>query len=297
MIALFGASGFVGSHLTKILQDYYVINLRNTDWKNDIMSTTDVFINCVGKAHDHRNIATEQDFYHANVYLLKDVFTSFLESNAQLLIHISSIAAVEEKQRTEIITEISISNPLSFYGKSKRIGEEFLLEQLSKTNKKIIILRPSMIHGEGDKGNLKLLYNMILKGIPYPLGAYKNSRTFVSIDNLLFCISEIIKNKPKIKSGIYNIVDDEPLSTTEIIKLIGTVRNKKTHIIALPKWIINLVAKIGDVISLPINSKKLEKLTSTLLVSNDKIKKELNLQKLPLSATQGLEKTIKSFNN
>lgn len=94
--------------------------------------------------------------------------------------------------------------------------------------KKIIILRPPLVHGEGDKGNLELLYKFISKGIPYPLSAFQNSRSFLSIDNFIFFLKEIISNQDKLDSGIYHIADDEVLSTKEILEIIKRVENKKS---------------------------------------------------------------------
>lgn len=197
--------------------------------------------------------------------------------------------------REELISEESVCRPVSYYGKSKRKAEEFLLGQQLPEGKKVLILRPSMIHGEGDKGNLTLLYKIISRGIPYPLGAFDNSRTFASVDNVVFLINEIIAQKDNMASGVYNICDDQPLSTRKIIEIIGKVRQSNPPVWKIPKSLINLMSKIGDVASLPLNSKRLGKMTSNLLVSNVKIKKALGINDLPLSAEQGMIKTIKSF--
>ena len=298
MIALFGASGFLGTNLRAFLRvEHYSVNIRNKFWQEQISLNTNIFINCIGKAHDHNGTATEHDFYFANYELVKVLFEEFLKSNAQIFIHISSIAAVEENERKEVLTEDSVGNPHSHYGKSKKAAEEYLLKQSLPSGKKIFILRPTMIHGEGDKGNLTLLYKIISKGIPYPLGAFKNSRTFVSVDNVAFLMNEIIKKYKEIEGGIYHITDDEPLSTQKIIKIIGTVKGKKPLILSPPKFLINVLAKFGDMISLPINSKRLKKMTSNLIVSNQKIKTALNIDSLPITAEEGMKKTIESFNN
>lgn len=293
---IFGASGFLGTHLKKNLSGNVApVSLREKDWLSKLPEDADVFINCIGKAHDHKGTATEHDFYFANYELAKVLFEEFLKSNAQLFIHISSIAAVEENERTEVLTENSVGNPQSHYGKSKKAAEEYLLKQNIPLGKKLVILRPTMIHGEGDKGNLTLLYKIISKGIPYPLGVFKNSRTFISIDNVVFFIDEIIEKHPEMKGGIYHITDDEPLSTQKIIEIIGEAKGKKPIILSPPKFLINSLAKMGDMISLPINSKRLKKMTSNLIVSNQKIKTALNIDSLPVSAEEGMRKTIESF--
>ena len=295
-IIIFGASGFLGTQLKKnLLGNIVPISLREKDWLSNLSKVADVFINCIGKAHDHKGTATEHDFYFANYELVKVLFEEFLKSNAQIFIHISSIAAVEENERTEVLTENSVGNPQSHYGKSKKAAEEYLLKQSLPSGKKIFILRPTMIHGEGDKGNLTLLYKIISKGIPYPLGAFQNSRTFISVDNVVFLINEIIKKHTEMKGGVYHITDDEPLSTQKIIEIIGTAKGKKPLILSPPKFLINGLAKMGDMISLPINSKRLKKMTSNLIVSNQKIKTALNIDSLPISAEEGMKKTIESF--
>lgn len=293
---LFGSNGFLGSHLQSKLEGEVIgVNIRQQNWQENIPDDAHVFINCIGKAHDHKGTATEDDFYFANYELVMVIFEEFLKSNAQLFIHISSIAAVEENERKEVLTEDSVGNPQSHYGKSKKAAEEYLLKQILPSGKKLLILRPTMIHGEGDKGNLTLLYKIISKGIPYPLGAFQNSRTFISVDNVVFLMNEIIKKLKEIEDGIYHITDDEPLSTQKIIEIIGTVKGKKPLILSPPKFLINSFAKMGDMIPLPINSKRLKKMTSNLIVSNQKIKTALKIENLPLSAEEGLIKTVKSF--
>lgn len=296
-IALFGSTGFVGQHLLDGLEAEIIpVNIRKIAWESQIPADVDAFINCIGKAHDHKSEAGEQDFYFSNYDLVKEMFTAFLESSAKLFIHLSSIAAVEEISADIPLTEDATSNSTSLYGKSKRKAEEWLLEQQLPPNKKLIILRPPMIHGEGDKGSLKLLYNMVSKGIPYPLAAFENQRSFITVENVLFFIERIIENKDNLESGIYHIADDEPISTNQIIEIINDVENGNNFKFALPTFLVNALAKIGDMVSFfPLNSVKLKKMTSNLLVSNQKIKTALNINKLPLSAEEGLIKTVKSF--
>ena len=209
---LFGSNGFLGSHLKSKLDGEVIgVNIRQQNWQENIPDDAHVFINCIGKAHDHKGTATEKDFYEANVEVVKTLFDEFLKSDAKLLIHISSIAAVEENERKEVLTEDSVGNPQSHYGKSKKAAEEYLLKQSLPSGKKIFILRPTMIHGEGDKGNLTQFYKWVSKGFPYPLGAFESSRSLVSVDNVVYIIDEILKQRHKVSSGVYIIADDSNL--------------------------------------------------------------------------------------
>ncbi|WP_291066238.1 MULTISPECIES: NAD-dependent epimerase/dehydratase family protein [unclassified Empedobacter] len=296
-ILIFGSTGFIGKNLVSFLQTNYVVNeisLRDVNWKNKI-NNQDVFINLIGKAHDNKGIAKAEDFYFANVELTKQIFDTFVNSNAKILIHISSLAALEELESEKALDEEANSNPQSFYGKSKRAAEEWLLEQSLPSNKKVIILRPPMVHGPGDKGNLGLLYKLISKGIPYPLASFDNKRSFISIDNLSFFVKEIIEKQYLLQSGIYHITDDEPISTMQIINVIKKVESRDVMNLSIPKFIVKGLAMVGDVIPIPLNSLRLKKMTSNLILSNQKIKTALNIKQLPLSAEEGIIKTIKSF--
>lgn len=296
-ITLFGASGFIGKNLMKELQQKSAvsqISVRKEDWKQDLFDS-DIYINLVGKAHNHNGEAREEDFYQVNVNLLKDIFESFINSKAKLFIHISSIAALEEFESSHELTETDECNPDSWYGKSKRLAEEWLVTQNLPADKKLIIIRPPMVHGAGDKGSLGLLYKLISKGIPYPLASFENKRSFISIDNFSFFINEIVNNAEKLPNGIYHIADDESISTSEIIEIIKQVEQKNTPNLSLPKFLVKAIAKVGDVLPIPLNSLRLKKMTSDLTVSNQKIKSALGIDKLPLSAEEGLIKTIKSF--
>lgn len=296
-VVILGSSGFLGRNLSGVFPTSRGLSLRNATWRDNVLNGTDILINLVGKAHDHKGEAKEEDFYYANFELTKQVFEAFIDSPAKLLIHISSIAAVEEVGATDELIEGSSCKPESWYGKSKREAEQWLLEQRLPQDKKLIILRPPMVHGMGDKGSLGLLYNLISKGIPYPLAAFNNKRSFISIDNFTFLIKEIIKNHDRLTSGIYHIADDEPIATKKIIQIIKKTTGKNVINLSLPRFFVRGIAKVGDIIPIPLNSKRLKKMTSDLLVSNEKIKKVLDVQHLPLSAEEGMIKTIRSFSS
>jgi nucleoside-diphosphate-sugar epimerase len=152
-----------------------------------------------------------------------------------------------------------------------------------------------MIHGPGNKGNLNLLFKIVSKGLPWPLGAFENKRSFCSIDNLCFIINELIENE-NIPTGIYNIADDIPLSTNKLIRLISESQGKKPLIWDIPKFIIKIISLFGDLLHLPLNTERLSKLTETYIVSNVKIKKAIN-KPLPVNTEDSLLKTFISFNH
>lgn len=290
-----GSSGFIGQNLLSVLEGSAGLSLRSEGWQDHLFSAS-VIINLIGKAHDHKGTATKTDYYHTNLDLAKEIFKAFrASSTARLMIHVSSIAAVEEFVSDKPLTEEHNGFPSSWFGQSKRAAEEWLLSQQLPQDKKLIILRPPMVHGPREKGNLGLLYKLISKGIPYPLASFNNRRSFLSVDNFCYIINQVIQKRNLLKSGVYHIADDEYISTNEIIEIIKNVTGKNVLNLTLPKLIIWGIAKIGDFIPIPLNSKRLKKMTGNLTVCNQKIKKALGIEKLPLSAKEGLMKTITSF--
>mgnify|MGYP003295661452 FL=1 len=192
-----------------------------------------------------------------------------------------------------VLTEGVVPSPVGPYGESKIKAEEYVLGHDLPKDKQVYIFRPCMIHGPGNKGNLNLLYSVVRKGIPWPLGAFENRRTFTSIENICFAVNGVLtKNVP---SGIYNMGDDEALSTNELIEEICKSLGKKAHIWRLPKGLMTGIAKVGGWLHLPLNPDRLQKLTENYVSSNEKIKKALGIEKMPVDARKGLQRTLESF--
>ena len=288
-IFITGSSGFVGTNLISKFSHYYFIRYKKND---TIEIKQEIVLHLAGKAHDLRQITNESDYYNINTELTKKVFDVFLDSNAKVFITISSVKAVADVLNS-IINEDDNPNPITHYGKSKLLAEKYILSKSIPNGKRVYILRPCMIHGPGNKGNLNLLYKLVATGLPWPLGSFDNQRSFCSIDNLCFIINELIEND-NIPSGVYNIADDEPLSTNMIINLISNSLNKKIKIWKIPKFLIKTISNFGDVFNLPLNTERLNKLTESYIVSNSKIKLAIN-KTLPLSSKDGMIKTLNSF--
>ncbi|WP_134090025.1 NAD-dependent epimerase/dehydratase family protein [Olivibacter sp. XZL3] len=292
-----GPSGFVGRNLAEVFAGRYELfpfSLNRDDWTGKWPNDVDVVVHLAGKAHDVKKVARPEDYIEINTNLTKRVFTEFLASSARDFIFLSSVKAIADTVENSPLTEEAPPRPLTPYGRSKLQAEEYLLSKALPPDKRLFILRPCMIHGPGNKGNLNLLYSVVKKGIPYPLGAFTNLRSFLSIGNLLFVIESII-NKSEIPSGVYNVADDTPLSTTEVIKVIGEVSGKKVRIYSPNKGLIRALARIGDILHLPFNSERLKKMTESYIVSNEKIKRAIDIESLPISSREGLKNTIKSF--
>ena len=293
-IAITGATGFVGVNLENYLktsQDVESMRVRYLpNQQFDIKS--DAIIHLAGKAHDLKKVSHPQDYYEANFELTKQLFDAFLNSEAKVIVFMSTVKAVADEVKG-ILSEDAIPNPKTHYGIAKHQAEQYILSHKLSEGKRVYILRPCMIHGPGNKGNLNLLYQLVAKGFPWPLGAFENQRSFLSIENLCFVIKELLENNA-IPSGIYQVADDASLSTNKLIELLGTSLNKKSRIFNIPSSWIKRGAKLGDYLHLPLNSERLQKLTENYVVSNHKILTAME-KGLPVSTEQGLIRTFESF--
>lgn len=248
----------------------------------------------------------------------------------------SSVKAVADRVEG-VLTEAAVPNPQTAYGQSKLEAEKTVLkvgevgstapvgagskrfnefsgpaafeplnqaegrlnpvEPLSQAEGRLntFILRPCMIHGPGNKGNLNLLYGVVRKGVPWPLGAFENRRSMASIDNVCAVVEGLLTKD--VPAGVYQVADDETLSTNDLIGLMARSLGKRPRIWRVPAGLIRWAARCGDLLRLPLNSERLKKLTESYVASNAKIKEALGWEAMPVRAEEGMRKTLESFNN
>lgn len=322
-ILITGIHGFVGSNLVIALKRHHSLYgldivapekegvVKTFSWK-DIETTSfpmqqlpkfDAIIHLAGKAHDTKNRSASQVYFDINTGLTQKIFDFFLESSAKKFIFFSSVKAAADSVVGDMLTEDVIPAPVGPYGESKIAAEEYILSKLRsehgelkvamQRDKRVYILRPCMIHGPGNKGNLNLLYNVVKKGIPWPLGDFENKRSFTSIDNLCYVVEGLLTKD--VASGIYHMGDDEALSTNELIALMCEAMGKEPHIWKMNRKMMEGCAGLGTLLHLPLNTERLRKLTENYVVSNEKIKSALGIDRMPVRAADGIMKTIRSF--
>ena len=323
-ILITGIHGFVGSNLVVALKEHHILYgldivapekegvVKTFAWE-DIESTSfpmqrlpqfDAIIHLAGKAHDTKNQSVAQVYFDINTGLTQKIFDFFLESTARKFIFFSSVKAAADSVVGDVLREDVIPTPIGPYGESKIAAENYILDKLKNKNgklklhddkKQVYILRPCMIHGPGNKGNLNLLYSVVKKGIPWPLGDFENKRSFTSIDNLCYVVEGLLTKN--VASGIYHMGDDETLSTNELIALMCEAMGKTPHIWKMNRKMMESCAGLGTLLHLPLNTERLRKLTENYVVSNEKIKAALGIEQMPVRAADGIMKTIKSFSN
>ena len=278
-----GAYGFVGTNLCKYLAEKgheclaLDIPAAKRDgvpyasfytWDElDKLPVVDAVVHLAGKAHDLKKVASEQSYFDINVGLTEKIFAA---AKTTRFIYFSSSKADANGNA---------------YGRSKLAAEQFL-------NGRAIVLRPAMIHGPGNKGNLNLLWGIARRGLPWPLAASEHKRSFTSIGPICAAVEALAERGT---NGIYPIADDEMLSTNRLIELIAETCGKRAKLWRVPKGVMRMVAKIGDVLHLPLNTERIVKLTEDSFVNNSHLKSQLGWNRMPIRAEEGLRRTLRSF--
>ena len=308
-ILITGIHGFVGQNLVPYLEakGHTIYGLGRTgdyvwnDLESGHLPHVDAIIHLAGKAHDTKNQTEADVYFKVNRDLTMKVFAYFMEhQDIKKFIFFSSVKAVADEVSGDMLTEDAIPMPKGPYGESKAAAEKQLNDTWQAASsaqtdgRQVYILRPCMMHGPGNKGNLNLLYKVVNAGFPWPLGAFENKRSFCSIQNVCFVVEQLLEHNAD--SGVYNLADDEALSTNTLIEIICNCLRRKVRIWKFGHGAMTFLARIGDCLHLPLTTERLAKLTENYIVDNGKIKRALNIDKMPLSAREGLSYTIRCFN-
>lgn len=293
-VLLTGINGFIGSNLSVYLTErgcqVESMTLRGRE-NVSIGNNIDIVVHLAGKAHDVKGGSELAEYMKVNTELTCRMFDAFLESGASVFIFMSSVKAVADRVE-EKLDENANPEPMTAYGISKRKAEEYILAKLP-AGKRVFILRPCMVHGPGNKGNLNLLYKFMKYGVPYPLAAFNNRRSFLSVENLCFVIYEISKRND-IPGGVYNVADPDPLAMNDLIQLIAENAGKPLRRLRIGKKVVTALARFGDIFRLPFNTSRLQKLTENYIVDSSKVLGAIG-RELPLSVKEGLLITLRSF--
>ena len=306
-ILITGIHGFVGSNMVTAWRNEHEIYgldivapekegvLKTYSWEaldRGELPDVDAIVHLAGKAHDTKNQEDADVYFKVNTGLTQKIYDYFRHSSAQKFVFFSTVKAAADSVQG-VLTEDVVPSPVGPYGESKIKAEEYIRANPAAEDKNVYILRSCMIHGPGNKGNLNLLYSMVRKGLPWPLGAFDNKRSFSSIDNVAYVVNGLLKGETE--GGVYHLADDEALSTNELIELICASLGKKVRVWRLPKGMMRCCARVGGALHLPLDSERLRKLTEDYCVSNAKVKRALGIERMPVSARDGLMKTLNSF--
>ena len=271
-VAITGAGGFIGSNLVSFLQaeGHEVLAVSRTKHnengvgylslnvcdENSVEILACRFENCqavvhtVGLAHDNSNIADgeKSQFEKVNVTSSINVARAAAAAEVELLVYISSVkvhgqsSTALDGEVKRALTDWDTLQPEGIYGTSKKKAEEAIIRTLAASKTKYVILRPPLVYGVGQKGNLKKLCEFFAKRRIMVWPKLKNQRSMIGVGNLCGAIAKIIASRNE-ESGAYLIADTN-VSTSELISRIGQASHTRLIFIPMPKQLILFLASL-----------------------------------------------------
>ncbi len=321
-ILVTGATGFIASHLIPILNQHgwqIIAAVRsncsqslstpmktivvgdinkNTDWQ-EALKGVDTIIHLAARAHILQDDALdpEAEFLKVNTLGTSNLVKQAIQANVKHFIFISSIGAITTLS-DKILTENSICQPETPYGKSKLKAEKDLIELAKNSHMAWTILRPTLVYGQGNPGNMERLMKLVQRKLPLPFGAINNRRSFVYVGNLVDAITTIIIH-PNAANQTFIISDGEDLSTPQLIHQIANCLESPCSLLPVPLSLLKLIGYMGDGIEqvrqkpFIINSSTIDRLSGSLWVDSSKLRHTLNWQP-PYTFEQGLKETFQN---
>jgi nucleoside-diphosphate-sugar epimerase len=189
-------------------------------------------------------------------------------------------------------------DPFNEYGRTKALAEDVYREWREKDpeNRRLIIVRPTVVFGEGNRGNVYNLLNQINSGAFAMIGNGKNKKSMAYVENLSAFLVKCIESDEKY--AVYNYVDTPDFTMNELVSLVrGKLRGQSSVGIRIPKFIgmmagytADILAKLG--IKLPISSIRVKKFCASSEFST--AKHELDGFEAPYSFQEGLDRTLEA---
>ncbi|MBS3953158.1 MAG: NAD-dependent epimerase/dehydratase family protein [Methylomicrobium sp.] len=295
-ILVIGASGFIGEILFNRLRqkDLTVRTLVKDDCEEgdhparfdlvrdepsaQLFLEVDTVFHLAGKAHALAETHQEEaEYFQINTEGTHKLLEAAKQAGVQTFIYFSSVKAVGDSD-TQPMDE-SVQTPAETpYGQSKYAAEQLVLHGGYVPHP--VVIRPSMVYGNTEKGNLPRMIDAIRKGYFPPLPEVHNKRSMVHVEDVVQAALLAAEN-PKAAGQIYIVSDGRPYSTREIYDWICEALGKSPSSFNLPLGLLNAMAKVGDGIGrlrgrrFFFDSDALDKLNGSAWYSSSKIEREL----------------------
>ncbi|MEQ9544801.1 MAG: NAD-dependent epimerase/dehydratase family protein [Marinobacter sp.] len=301
-----GATGFIGSHLAKSLDDLPDIELTcavrkvqsssfgrevvvdglgaRTDWST-FLEGQQVVIHAAARAHLMKNELSDSllECRKVNVDGTLNLAQQAASAGVRRFVFISSIG-VNGQNSSHPFTELNAPNPVDALSKLKHEAEVGLWKVQEDTGMELVVIRPALVYGPGAPGNFGALVNWVAKGFPLPLGAVHNLRSFIALDNLIDLITTCIDH-PAAADQVFLASDGNDLSTTDLLNGVAEAMGKHARLIPIPTSLLMLGARaIGK-------EAMAQRLLGSLQLDISKARDVLGWEP-PVSVKQGLDLTV-----
>lgn len=320
-VLITGATGFVGRHLIPVLEERgHSLTLavrkatskdrlpsekvdggrrtvvvgeigRHTDWAEALVGA-DAVIHLAARAHVLDDTADDEEAFHEiNARGTDRLVEKSIEARVNRFVLMSSIGAVTTASEV-CVTLDTPCMPATAYGRSKLAAESALIERSAQSTMEWTILRPTLVYGPGNPGNMERLIVLVRRGWPLPLGAIRNRRSFTFVENLVD-LTALVLSHPGAKNAVFLVSDGEDLSTPELISKIARHAGVRTPLVPVPSAMMRGIARAADGWtestggSLPFDTQILHRLESSLYVDIEPLRSRLDWAP-PFGVDEGL---------
>jgi len=260
----------------------------DTDWRTALERVSGV-VHLAARTHVLRETSTDPlaEFRKINVSGTERLARSAAAGGVRRLVFVSSVKVNGERTEERPFTEGGAPRPEDAYGVSKWEAEQALSRIAAETGLEVVVLRPPLVYGPGVKGNFLRLMNLVARGVPLPLGAVDNRRSFIYTGNLAGAIVQAL-DAPQAAGRTYLASDGEDVSTPDLVRGLARALGVKPLLPSFP------LAALGLAATLAGRRAEFARLTGSLQVDSSRIRRELDWRP-PFTLAQGLELTAKWY--
>jgi nucleoside-diphosphate-sugar epimerase len=235
----------------------------------------------------------EDEYRRLNVSGTEAIVAELLNAGVRDHIYMSSIKAIAEESAVPL-REDDKPRPQDAYGRTKLEAEAVVRTQVHDAGGWCAILRPPMVYGAFNRGNLPRLTRLVSRQIPLPFGRVRNERSIVYVGNLVDALVTVVRCRPT-TGHVFHVADDEAPSTPELVRGLAKHLGVRPRLLPVPPIMLRTAGRVGDVLRLvapcPVGSDEVRKLIGSLVVDSSKIRKMCGWTP-PFDASAGLATTV-----
>lgn len=205
----------------------------------------DVIVHCAARVHQVQETASDPlaVYRQINTEATLQLAGAAAQAGVKRFLFLSSVKVSGEFTQAGQPLSADETNPRDPYGVSKWEAEQGLREIAAKTGMEVVIIRPPLVYGPGVKANFLTMMKWLHRGIPLPLGAIHNRRSLVALPNLVDFIALCLTH-PEAANRTFMISDQHDLSTTELLRGLGTALGRPARLLPVPQRVLEASLKM-----------------------------------------------------